>query len=273
MTAIWARNEVQAFLRRCDLIVYQDGGATLAPRGTNFIALGIVWISGTTSPDYALALGTMTNKRRALIVADFTITATDTVNDRITKVAHGLETGDGPLRPTSTAGGVVSGTDYWVIKFDNDQISLATTLLNAYAGTKLDITATVGSMIFQDTVSTKRGLDGLFTYEATQVETDTSAPSASVVVEGTGYLRANGGGAYTSVMIQSDNVLFNSLGEGSLTYGDIIRAMFSILAGKVTNYTTGTYAFRDPTTGAKTRVTFTTDATGRLTVVFGDLTP
>lgn len=60
--------------------------------------------------------------------------------------------------------------------------------------------------------------------------------------------------------------------EGSNTLGDVLRLVTSVLAGKSGDYQTNTYTYRS-LDGAKTRVTFTADKTGRLTVTLGDLTP
>jgi hypothetical protein len=59
--------------------------------------------------------------------------------------------------------------------------------------------------------------------------------------------------------------------ENTHTLGDLVRLMVAVLAGKVTDYTTNTHAYKS-LDGSVTRVTFTTDTTGRLTVTIGDLT-
>lgn len=100
MAAVIAKNELTASKRRCDLIVYADGGVTLAPRGTSFISLGILFVSGASSPDYVLGVGTCTNKRRTFSFTSGNFTAA--VTDICTKVAHGLETGDGPINVSTT---------------------------------------------------------------------------------------------------------------------------------------------------------------------------
>ncbi len=56
--------------------------------------------------------------------------------------AHGLETGDGPVR-VSGAGlptGLSAGVDYWVVKTSATVLKLATSLANALAGTVIDLT-------------------------------------------------------------------------------------------------------------------------------------
>lgn len=61
-----------------------------------------------------------------------------------TLTAHGLFTGDGPLRPSNTGGALPAGlnaaTNYWVIKIDANTFKLATSAANAFAGTNVTIT-------------------------------------------------------------------------------------------------------------------------------------
>jgi hypothetical protein len=274
MGAQWAKNEVTPAKRRCDLIVYADSGAP-AGRGVDFISLGMVYISAQGSPaviDFALATGTLTNKRRPLSFTAFTFTAATT--DICTKVAHGLETGDGPVRLTTTTtlpAGLALLTDYWFIKIDADTFYLATSLANAYAGTRVDITSTGTGTHTLSPSTSKRGIDGLFTYEATQAETAVDTSEIALIVEGSGYARANGGGTYTTVQMGTTIKGFDDIGEGSNTYGDLMRGAISILAAKVSGFNTGTIVFRN-LADTKNRWTFTVDATGRLTSVANDLT-
>lgn len=60
-------------------------------------------------------------------------------------------------------------------------------------------------------------------------------------------------------------------GEGSNTYGDLLRGIISALVGKATDFRTGTVVIKS-LNGAKTRWTVTTNAAGRQTVTAGDLT-
>lgn len=69
-----------------------------------------------------------------LVFADKTVSAVSAANNTLTITAHGLSTGDGPIRLASTGtlpGGIAASTDYWVIKVDADTIKLAAT----FAGT------------------------------------------------------------------------------------------------------------------------------------------
>lgn len=64
---------------------------------------------------------------------------------------------------------------------------------------------------------------------------------------------------------------WTTTGEGSASYGDLVRLMVGVLCGKVSNFLTGTLVFKS-INGTKTRATVTTDETGRLSLVVGDLT-
>ncbi len=65
--------------------------------------------------------------------------------------------------------------------------------------------------------------------------------------------------------------IWSAIGEGSNTYGDLIRGVTSAVIGRVTNFLTGTLVFKS-LNAAKTRWTVTTNTTGRLTLTVGDLT-
>ncbi len=273
MGARWQKNEVAATKRRCDLLVQKSDG-TLAPRGTDFIALGYVFVSGVNSPDYDLAVGTLTNKRRPFTtLADFTFTAA--VTDVCTKVAHTTETGDGPVRLTTTTtlpAPLALATDYWIIKIDADTFYLATTLANAYAGTRVDITTTgTGTHTVDITTSTKRGIDGHFTYQATQAETNHSAPETSVIIDGTLYERSIGWGAYTTVEMSTEAAdIGSTILEGSTTRDDAQRIILRTLAAKF-SVTAGVLQFRD-LADTKNSHHGTITASGRVAAVIDDAT-
>lgn len=59
--------------------------------------------------------------------------------------------------------------------------------------------------------------------------------------------------------------------EGSASPGDVLRLLAGVIAGKASNFSTGTIVFKS-LDGSKTRLTGTVDASGRLTVTLGDLT-
>jgi len=70
----------------------------------------------------------------------------DTVTDEITVVAHGYSTGDAinyyllPSDGSASPTGLSTGTEYFVIKVDDNTIRLATSLANAVAGTQITLT-------------------------------------------------------------------------------------------------------------------------------------
>ncbi len=100
----------------------------------------------------------------ALVFADITFQG-EADDDTLTfGAAHGLETGDGPVR-VSGAGlptGLSAGTDYYVVKVSATVIKLATSLTNALAGTIIDLT-TDGSaaQTLSDHTTTVSPYDGI----------------------------------------------------------------------------------------------------------------
>ena len=66
------------------------------------------------------------------------------VDDEVTAVAHGLVTGDGPFRvstTTSLPGGLFNFLDYWAIRVSDDKYKFATSKANALADSAVDITS------------------------------------------------------------------------------------------------------------------------------------
>lgn len=272
MGAKWQKNEIDATKRQCGMLVQKSDG-TLAPRGTAFITLGYVYVKGVTNNTYALALGTMTNNRRPFTtLADFTFTAATT--DICTKVAHTMETGDGPVRLTTTGtlpAGLALATDYWIIKIDADTFYLATTLANAYASTRVDITGTgTGTHTVDITASTQRGLDGDFTYQATQAETNHNNPETAVIVDGALYERSSGWGAYTTNEMGTESAIWSTVLEGSHTAGDLVRGIARSLLAKFSK-TGNDLIFRD-IADSKNSHTGTVTASGRTLAAITDLT-
>jgi hypothetical protein len=77
---------------------------------------------------------------------EFATTDVSTGSDTITEATHGLNTGDGPVQFSSTdtlPGGLFSGAGslYWVIRVDANTLKVASTQLNAYLGTAIDLTS------------------------------------------------------------------------------------------------------------------------------------
>lgn len=73
-------------------------------------------------------------------LADITLVPTH-ATDLFTLVGHGMSTGDGPYRLTTSAAdlplNLLVDTDYWIIALDADTFQLATSYANALAGTEV----------------------------------------------------------------------------------------------------------------------------------------
>ncbi len=78
----------------------------------------------------------------SLTFSNITFTA-DSVTDKLTATAHGLQTGDGPLRVSNSGGALpgnlVAGVDYWAIFVDANNIKLAASLDCALQNFEIDL--------------------------------------------------------------------------------------------------------------------------------------
>lgn len=222
----WPRNAPDAIQRRVSMIVQKVDG-TLAPRDTDFIDLGYVKIKGVTSPHFALAAGSMTNDREPLMLADDVVEAVDTGADTLTLTAHLYETLDGPLVADEPLGTINTGVDFWVRKFDADKITVHASLADAIADTRVALAGTeTGATISDIPGDTMRGIDGHFTYEAAQAETDHGAPETIVIVNGTDYERDVGAGAFSHVEMSSNVSSFlDEECEDGVTWGQGLRGV------------------------------------------------
>lgn len=74
--------------------------------------------------------------------ADITGVTAEADDDKLTKVAHGLVTGQiFKITFASGFGGLTSGNEYYAIRIDDDNIKAATTAANAAGGTAIDISS------------------------------------------------------------------------------------------------------------------------------------
>jgi len=99
-------------------------------------------------------------RQKALTVADSTFTATGASPSVITDTGHGLKTGDGPFRLTSSGtlpDGFELATDYWVEVIDANTFYIATSLANAIGSTRVAATDTGSGT---HTISDKQTADG-----------------------------------------------------------------------------------------------------------------
>lgn len=116
-----------------------------------------VWAEQTSNLTNAVLYGATTHPK---VIADITITSVANGANEYTKVAHGLQTGDGPTFFTSS-GTFPAGSDgvtpYYIIKTGADTFKIALTLLGALAGTFVDLT-TDGSGVIKlvDSADTQR---------------------------------------------------------------------------------------------------------------------
>lgn len=68
-------------------------------------------------------------------------------SDQIAETAHGYQTGEGPIRLTTTGtlpAGLALNTNYWIIRVDANNVKFASSRANALVGTAVDITAAAG---------------------------------------------------------------------------------------------------------------------------------
>lgn len=232
MSAQWQKNAADAANRRCQMQIYTDGTMP-ADRGTDFMALGIVFLSKSSSV-LVTALGTMTNDRHPIIFADDVVEAVDVGADTLTLTAHTYETGDGPFVADEVLGPNAIGTHVWMIWVDANKVAVATSLANAYANVRVALAGTeTGATISDIPGTTQRGIDGFFTYEATQPETNFTGAEAGVYVEGPGYRRKNGGGAFTSVMmVNAANDVWATVLEAPYTAADLVRLVAREIAAR-----------------------------------------
>lgn len=105
---------------------------------------------------------------RPLTFADKSVTVVDVAANTLAIAAHGLTSGDGPVRVASTGtvpGGLAVSTDYWVIAPDADHVQLATTFVRAggvpgsgLAQSPIDLTSSgAGTITLLATAATLRG--------------------------------------------------------------------------------------------------------------------
>lgn len=266
MAAVWQKNEVTAAKRRCQLFI-RDANNAAVSRGNSYTGYVYITQGGT---DYVAAVGTLTNSRRALVVDDDTFTA-DNATETLTATAHGLETGDGPLRLTNSGGalptGLATATDYWIIRTGADTFKLASSLANAYASTEVAFTTNgTGTHTISDTASTQRGIDGEFTYTATQAETNYDAGEIVVAILG----HATDWGATTASMASEASSVWATVIEDGNTAEDLLRGIARTLLAKFSISGTD-YVFRD-LADTKDSHEGTVTASGRTAASITDLT-
>lgn len=232
------KNEPTASKRYIDLEIWQDYAQLPALGHLDFVALGMLFVPSSSSPyDYVAGGGTIVNKKRALTINTGAITATDTALDQVTKVGHGLRTGDGPIYPTATIGGVSTATPYYAIWIDDDTFAVATSFANAFLGVRVDITASLNGNSFSGTSGggCQRSLTPWFRYTFTQAETNIPLNELSVMIDGAGYERAKNGGGYATATLEDDSSAWGSVElEAGITRDQAMRIDLRTNAAKFT---------------------------------------
>lgn len=149
--------------------------------------------------------------------------------------------------------GAAMGTTVTDIGTGVYRVLVPITAANGYEVGKVynvEVSATVGGI-----VSKKK----LVTFRVVAAETTVGLPNVRVA--------ESASAALTAIAA----AILGATQEGSHTLGDIIRLITGVVAGKASNFLTGTIVFNS-LNGAKTRLTVTTDETGRLSITVGDLT-
>jgi len=113
-------------------------GTLPGPGITATTPLWIINVSGTT-----IKLATSQANALAGTFINFTSAGSGNSLSYLTANTHGYTTGDGVrLSTTNTLpGGLATGTDYWVIKLNNNRFRLATSSANATGGTGINMTS------------------------------------------------------------------------------------------------------------------------------------
>ena len=96
------------------------------------------------NPAYPNQTGLTTDYNADYITNYMSASSVSSSNDTLTRSSHGLQTGYGPVRVSSTGsvpGGLSNATDYWIIRNSSSTIKLATSRANALSNTAVNITS------------------------------------------------------------------------------------------------------------------------------------
>lgn len=115
----------------------------IALRMANIQRIGYDWLEAVDNP---------------LVIADDTVESVNATTNVLTLTAHGLLTGDGPIRFTTTGTWTgMTGVDFWVIKTAANTIKLAASFPDSINLAAFDITsAGTGTHTLVDTATTAR---------------------------------------------------------------------------------------------------------------------
>ncbi len=142
-----------------------DGGAVATKiygPSKPFVVDAVKYINVTGLAEHASNYGIVAIQKPQ-VIADDVVNTVDTANDELEfDTPHAYETGDGPLRLTTTGGapaGLATGVDYFAIRSGTNAVKFATTLDNALRGTAINITdAGTGVHTVIDQATTRRVL-------------------------------------------------------------------------------------------------------------------
>lgn len=118
-----------------------------------------IWAVSATNITAAQLFGAVGHP---FVYADTDLTSVDNTAETLTKVGHGLVSGDGPIQLTTSGtipAGLATGTNYWVIKISADVIKLAASRADALAATPVVVAFTSdgsGTHTIVDTADTQR---------------------------------------------------------------------------------------------------------------------
>lgn len=229
---------------------------------------------GALSGDHSINGALLVGKQTLVVVA--TVFTADNTTEIFTAAAHGLQTGDGPVRVANSAGalptGLVAATDYWVIRIDANTFKLATTFLNAIAGTFLLISTNgTGTQTIFSTGATVRPTDLEVSRNLTVDGnlTVTGALAHGLVTENIspsiGYPQSGGPGTPVSGGVQGVDLdwvvpITRKIGDRLLAVRVVVNNAFGL-----TYIATLEGTVSAPATGAPVTTTIGTGGTGPLT--------
>lgn len=271
--ARFRKNAPVAAKRRVKVYIWLDDGSGPAPAASTFAAVAAsVALTGTHHATLTwLVAGLAGNVKTITLAADgagvgsltnagnaYTFhyaTGVTTMANFVTAAAavfafSGHTPADVLVSPGDTQGplALVGGIAYgW-------EVSQSTPTFAAAAGTVTNCTRADGT-----------GIDGLFQYEFTQAELNFLGSEVTLRLEYPGF-RAD-----VATCEMNDAADFDSIAEGSSTYGDFQRLATWVLAGKVQDFGSGVLAFRN-LSDTKTVLTSFTSSLGRIAIAVGDLT-
>lgn len=265
MSAVIQRNETAPANLGVDIEIESKLDGSWAPRDTVFTNYLFVSIGSST---YKAAVGTLTNKRFPITLADDAVEATDTGLDQVTLTAHAYQQIDGPIVSDTAIGAVAPGTQVWIIVVDANTIAFATSLANAIAGTRIDITAGInGAVLSYIPGTTTRGIDGQWTYIFAAAEVTVAGCEAAVSILGHGTYQ----GYSTADYVSSANIMDVVGSPDGATYGDMARAGYNQDTQLITKDVDGNYVVKRPDGADSHHGKITSD--GRVVAAIDDIGP